>query len=183
MNFKELNNLLIDARAGSRAAECHGFICGYLCVNKELHEDTFKRYLLTDTMDQDLQDLCFEKFTELAAKITREITDGQFELQLMLPDDSCTMSERGEALIQWCEGFLSGLGVAGINNLELLTMDSRELIQDLYKICRLNVDDMDESGEDEESAFMELTEYVRMGAILLHEELNKSQSDNSGLLH
>ena len=183
MNFKEFNNLLIDAQAGSRAAECHGFLCGYFCVNKELHEDTFKKYLLADTMDQDLLNVCFEKITELAAEINRNISEGQFELQLMLPDDDCPMSERGEALIQWCEGFLSGLGIAGIDGLELLTVESRELIVDLYKICRLDVTDMDESGEEEESAFLELTEYVRMGAILLYEELNNITADKPGVLH
>ena len=184
MNFRELNNLLIDARAGSRAAECHGFLCGYLCVNQHLQEDTFKEYLLAESMDQSMFAECYEKIAELANEVNTTILAGDYGLQLMLPDDNSPMSERGTALIQWCEGFLSGLGVAGISGTELLSIESREVIEDLYKICRLDVDDIDEGGDDEESAFIELIEYVRMGAILLHEELHKLPvTDRPEVLH
>lgn len=174
MNFRDFDNLLMDSRAGSRAAECHGFLCGFFCVNQYPQADTFKKYLLADTMDQEMFVKCYEKIVELADEVNTKISAGDYSLQLMLPDDNSPMSERGTALIQWCEGFLSGLGIGGLTGLELLSIESREVIEDFYKICRLDVDDMDEGGEDEESAFTELTEYVRMGAILLHEELGKA---------
>ena len=173
MNFRELDNLLIDARAGSRAAECHGFLCGYFCVNRQPQEDTFKKYLLADTMDEDMFARCYKKIVELAEEVNNRISADDYSLQLMLPDDNSSIGERGAALIQWCEGFLSGLGIGGLTGLDLLSIESREVIEDLYKICRLDVDDMGDEGEEEESAFTELTEYVRMGAILLHEEFHK----------
>ena len=48
MNFDELNRLLNDARCGTRAAECHGFLCGYLCIYNELQEEVVKSCLLAD---------------------------------------------------------------------------------------------------------------------------------------
>lgn len=185
MNFRELNNLLIDARAGSRAAECHGFLCGYFCVNRELQEDTFNKFLLADTADQDLYTECFVKISELAAEVNAKIAVGDYGLQLMLPDDNSSMGEREAALIQWCEGFLSGLGIAGMTGLEALSTEGREVIEDMYKICLLEVEEGDDEGEDEEAAFVELTEYVRMGAILLYEEFHGmiTTNDRPGVLH
>ena len=185
MNFNELNNLLIDAKAGSHAAECHGFLCGYLCLVKEVKADTFRRYLFAEMADPEMLNECSKKVGELATEVMAAISAQNFTLELFLPDDNCPLNERGAALVRWCEGFLSGLGIAGLLEFDLLSDEGREVIQDLYKICRLDVDDLAEEGEDEESAFMELTEYVRMGAILLHEEFQHTgtSGDNDRILH
>ena len=91
-----------------------------------------------------------------------------------MPDDNSSLPERSAALIEWCEGFLSGLGIAGVTDFERLSFECRELIHDLYKICRLDVGDMEDTGEDEEAAFVELIEYVRMGTMMLHDEMHNS---------
>ena len=185
MQFNELNNFLIDAKAGSRAAECHGFLCGYLCLVKEVKADTLRQYLFAEMTDSEMLNACSKKLGELATEVMASINAQNFTLKLFLPDDNCPLNERGAALVQWCEGFLSGLGTAGLPDFDLLTAEGREVIQDLYKICRLDVDDLAQEGEDEESAFMELTEYVRMGAILLHEEFQQSgaSGENIRILH
>lgn len=185
MNYKELDNLLIDANAGSRAAECHGFLCGYLCVNDNMQEDTFRRYLLADMTDQQMFLECYKLIAELAGEVYLKIASEDFTLELLLPDDSSPLTERSEALIHWCEGFLSGLGVAGVTDFDLLSFECRELIHDLYKICRLDADEISNDGAEEEAAFSELTEYIRMGAMLLHVELHKTAfgSVRPGVLH
>ena len=135
--------------------------------------------------DSEMINECSEKLGELATEVMAAINAQNFTLQLFLPDDNCPLNERGAALVQWCEGFLSGLGIAGLLEFDLLSAEGREVIQDLYKICRLDVDDLAEEGEDEESAFMELSEYVRMGAILLHEEFQQTgtSGENTRILH
>lgn len=185
MNYKELENLLIDANAGSRAAECHGFLCGYLCVSDNLQEDTFRRYLLADMTDQQAFLECYKQIAELAAEVYLKITSEDFTLELLLPDETSPLSERSVALVQWCEGFLSGLGVAGVTDIDLLSFECRELIQDLYKICRLNADEINRYGNEEEAAFNELTEYIRMGAMLLHVEMQNTAfgTNRPGVLH
>jgi hypothetical protein len=185
MNYKELDNLLIDAGTGSRAAECHGFLCGYLCVNDSVQEDMFRKYLLSDMSDQQMCAECCKQITELAVEVCLKIASEDFTLELLLPDESSPLSERSAALIEWCEGFLSGLGIAGVTDFDLLSFECRELIQDLYKICRLDADEINGCGEEEEAAFTELIEYVRMGAILLHVEMHKSAfgTNRLGVLH
>ena len=185
MNFRELDILLIDAKTGTHAAECHGFLCGYLCLFRELNEDTFTQYLFTDMADSEMLNECSKKLGELATEVMDGISAQDFTLELFLPDDNCPLNERGAALVQWCEGFLYGLSIAGLLELDLLSAEGREIIQDLYKICRLNVDNIAEQGEDEEAAFMELTEYVRMGAIMLYEEFQQTgiSDNNVKILH
>ena len=174
MNFKELDNLLIEAKAGSHAAECHGFLCGYLCIVKEVNEDTFRQYLFAEMTDPEMINECSRKLGELATEVMAGISAQDFTLELFLPGDNYPLNERAVALVQWCEGFLNGLGIAGLPEIELLSAEGQEVIQDLYKICRLDVNNIAEEGEDEETAFMELGEYVRMGAILLYEEFQQT---------
>lgn len=174
MNFKELNNFLIEARADSLAAECHGFICGYLCNVTNVNEDTFRQYLFAEMTNSEMINECSRKLGELATEVMAGISAQDFSLELLLPGDDFPLNERGAALVQWCEGFLNGLGIAGLLEFDLLSAEGREVIQDLYKICRLDVNNLAEEGEDEESAFMELSEYVRMGVILLYEEFQQT---------
>lgn len=174
LNFNDLNKLLIDARAGSRAAECHGFLCGYLCINKNVEEEMFREILLADAADEVIFDECCVQITELASEINTQISSSDFELQLLLPDDDRPLQERSFALTQWCQGFLSGLGIAGMVDTGSISVESRELIDDMYKICRMNAEETGGSGEEEESALVELIEYVRMGAIMMHDEFQNS---------
>lgn len=124
-------------------------------------------------MDPEILTECNRKLYELVSEVGAAIRAHDFTLELFLPDDSCPLAERSEALVQWCEGFLNGLGFTGLPEFDLLSDEGREVIQDLYKICRIDVENIAETGEDEEIAFMELVEYVRMGAMLLYEEFQQ----------
>lgn len=185
MNFSELNNLLIQAGAGSRAAECHGFMCGYMCVREAPEASVFEQYLFADSMDSDIPSECLALIHSLAGEVRDGLASGNFTLRLLLPDDSVPLAERGEAFVQWCESFLGGLGVGGLTELELLSVESREVLHDIHKICRLDLGAISGTADEEERAFTELTEYVRMGAMLLHEELHHSADGNGkpGVLH
>lgn len=179
MNFDELSRLLHDAGSGTGAAECHGFLCGYLCINNGLGEEVVKSCLLADRGSTMPTDACVDGIRALAAEVHARITATDFSLQLLLPDDDRPLQERGASLIKWCEGFLSGLGAAGVVRFYSLSTECRELLDDLYKICRLDPDDMSDAGEEEEAALTELIEYVRMGAILMHEEFLQSAENET----
>ncbi len=170
LNFDDLNKLLIDAKAGSRAAECHGFLCGFRCINNHVEEELFRKYLLADTTDNVIFHECCTRIAELASDINTQISSTGFELHLLLPEDDRPLQERSIALIEWCQGFLGGLGVGGMVDPDSIPAECREFIDDLYKICRLNADEIEDTGEDEESALIELIEYVRMGVIMIHDE-------------
>ena len=183
INFNELNQLLASAACGSRAAECHGFLCGYLCVRSQVEDTVLKECLMAELEENDLAPQCMEELSLLSRSVSEQISSANFKLELLLPGDDMSLADRSAALTEWCEGFLGGLGTAGMTDFDLLSFECRELIQDLYKICRLDPASIRDSSEEDEAALMELIEYVRMGAMLVHDELRmasdrKSESAN-----
>ena len=85
------------------------------------------------------------------------------------------MDERTRSLAQWCTGFLAGLGLGA--PLQALSEESSEALQDLQQIAQagfsIQGDDADQEGleEENEQAFFEIVEYVRVVTLILREEL------------
>ena len=65
---------------------------------------------------------------------------------------------------------LYGLGTAGFENFERLPTDTNEFLQDLIEITRTNFEGITAS-EQEEGAYAEIVEYVRIGTLLIREEI------------
>ena len=94
-------------------------------------------------------------------------------LELLLADEDDTLAERSRSLAEWCQGFMSGLGLSGVKD-EQIPSESQELIGDFYKIANLDADnenDKDDPDQGNDFALMELIEYVRMGTIYIFEDL------------
>ena len=92
------------------------------------------------------------------------LVDDTLAFPLLLPDDEVALSTRLEALALWCGGFLSGFGLRG-GNTDGLDEDAVDFLEDLTAIA--DVDDETEEGEAAEGHFAEVSEYVRMGALLM----------------
>jgi hypothetical protein len=96
-----------------------------------------------------------------------QLCSASFDLALLLPGDDTSLDERIRCLSQWCSGFLSGFGSAGIPGQSQLSDDSEDVLRDLAAIVQIDGDDDDEGSEED---FMEVTEYVRMAALALYME-------------
>lgn len=103
---------------------------------------------------------------------TREtLEDEGFMFQLFLPDDndeSVTVFDRADALSGWVNHFLLGLGVVQ-PRLNKTRGELKEAIDDLRNIAQLGYDE-DEDQEELEQSLEEVIEYVRVSAILCHNE-------------
>ena len=103
--------------------------------------------------------------------------DEDFAFALWLPDDDEPLEERTVALARWCSGFLAGLGSGG--QLEALSEEAREAIGDLQEIARAELTAPGSAGsqnEEDESAYAEIVEYVRVVALVLHEDFRGPQA-------
>ena len=116
------------------------------------------------------------------------MNDSDVEFELMLPDDEEPLEARVEALGVWCQGFVFGLAAGGVKEDSDLPDDSKELIKDILEISRAGyvADDeaelsasVENNNEEDEVALMEVTEYVRMGTLLIYEELQPLQSSQT----
>lgn len=191
-DFNELNEILISSGVGIHASECHGFLCALICGNGQVQEQQIRDYFLLDNDETMDPEVCFNHVRALVEEIGTQIHSVDIELELLLADEESSLADRSRSLAEWCQGFMSGLGLSGINQAQIPT-ESKELIDDFYNIARLETEDEGEFDQENDFALMELTEYVRMGVLFIFEELqdntsavsHSENSDNtkSGVLH
>jgi len=169
--FGEIEAALRDVAAPTGAAECHGILSGMLCGPEDLGEETWLREVLGDGDPAGLAP-CREALGRLRAETARQLYAGRFEFTPLLPADDESLAHRSVALGKWCQGFLLGLGLSGLHDLAALSGESREVVSDFSEFTRIEPEP--EPGEEAESAYAELVEYVRAGVLLINEELHGS---------
>jgi uncharacterized protein YgfB (UPF0149 family) len=94
----------------------------------------------------------------------------------LLPDDDTPLAMRADALSQWCQGFLYGLGSGTTGDPAEVSVEAAEIIRDFTEITQVGVD-ADEQTEDNEVAFAEVLEFVRVGVQLLFVELAPARGE------
>lgn len=91
------------------------------------------------------------------------------DFELLLPDDNELIEERADALGAWCGSFLAGLGLSGeISKDRNISEDVRQALEDLSEIARIEAGGQDETLE---KAFADVSEHVRLAALLVATEL------------
>jgi uncharacterized protein len=163
LNFDDLCNLLAPLGTINSPAELHGLLCGKLSGGADLSEirwllDAVEFLDFTQAPDETVR----EALTRLYHISLQQLRDG-FGLYLLLPDDDADLSQRTATLGQWCYGFLTGFGSAGVKD-RVLTEEAEDGLRDLAAIAHIAVEDGDESDEAD---YMEVTEYVRQVAASL----------------
>ena len=147
-------------------SELHGLFCSYICA-KHLAKNTtqFLRTLEAlsppQTATKEKTDL--EKRFELNQS---QLEEADFAFQLLLPDDKVVLSERLQALSEWCLGFGNGIKLLEVD----LSNEKLTEVQDaiLYFSEIANIDyNAAEENEDSERDYMELVEYIRMAVIMI----------------
>lgn len=152
-------------------AECHGLLCGLLCCNSSCTAGDFLGHLSAMQLLTDPGAAMSAVMIELRDSTVRQMEDEEFGFELWLPDDDETLEDRTVSLAQWCSGFLAGLG-SGCS-LDDLSVDAGEALEDLIDISRAEISaeaGQAPGGEDDEAAYAEIVEYVRVVALTLNEE-------------
>ncbi|MBE9564919.1 MAG: UPF0149 family protein [Proteobacteria bacterium] len=188
-DIPQLEDLLFEVDATLGATESHGALCGMLCAQGATEASQWMLHVLGEHEDTSkaLQQVG-KKLIQIHQISVESMNDNDAEFELMLPDDDESLEMRVEALGTWCQGFVYGLAVGGIKEDTVLPEDSKELIKDILEISRAGyVADSEaelaatdeEASEEDEVAFMEVSEYVRMGILLIYEELQPLQSSQT----
>ncbi|MDO6708038.1 YecA family protein [Photobacterium sp. 1_MG-2023] len=107
-----------------------------------------------------------QSLVEMTAK---ELAGTGFEVSLLMPDDEAALLDRAEALSEWVNCFLSGLGLMGLNH-EKLPASVQEALGDLQDIAQLGIDEEDDM-EEQAALFEQVIEHVRMCALTCFFEL------------
>ena len=173
----ELSEALSTLQLGMSASELHGALAGYLCAGGLSPAREWLSALALEEIDDALGDApARELFDRLFSGCAADLEDPELAFDLLLPDDTSPMTERAVALVDWCRGFLGGLGLSGADLEQGLSGESSEILSDLARIAATRFDD-ESGGEEDEEAYAEVVEYVRVGVLLLHGELARSPDD------
>jgi yecA family protein len=158
-------------------SEVHGTLCGLLSANTGADAEIWQRALWPELENNDLlaKEACavFEQAHEASRQ---QLNDPACEFHMLLPDDQDSLDQRVHALGDWCQGFLVGLALGGVKDFKPLPQDAREIAEDLVEIARAGTSYHLEGSEEDENAYAELVEYLRVGVLLINEELQPTQA-------
>ncbi len=166
-NYTEIQHVLLQERSLADAAEAHGTLAGCLCAAIGYRFEDWLQEILPEGQPQPL---ARETLRGLFVDTAGALEGPEMDFDLLLPADEQPLDARTEALAQWCQGFLYGLGTSVIHDAGGLPGDIGEVVRDLTEITRVAVDDQ-QTPESNESAYAELVEFVRAGVQLVFDEL------------
>lgn len=180
LNTQQQNYELISAALQrenilASAAEIQGVFCGMLGGGMPLESQDWIE-AIADFVNQG-EPLVKEielQLTELYNETCQQLVETDFALVLCLPDDAAPINERGQALLEWVQGFMLGFGLHQ-DDLTQCSADVKEALEDFAEIARMD-EEMAE-GEEFEQALFEVVEYVRVSAMLCFNELGKSPEE------
>lgn len=179
VDFEKVETLFHQLGLKLDPAECHGNLCGLLCAAESLQGAAWVNQVLTGQLDLPGKAAAPAHTEEGEARTlllilykntALQLEDAEYGFTPLLPDDDRPLSERVEALSRWCQGFLLGLGLGGVREQSALPGDSPEVMKDFVEISRLG-HDPDKEKQEDEGAYAEIVEYVRMASLLVYEEL------------
>ncbi len=151
-------------------AEIHGYLVGVVCGSSSLiKKGTFEAIINEAEEVFDINVAGKEILVRLMLLIFQQLQNIECEFQLLLPDDEQSLSFRIEALARWCENFLTGLGITGIQQDEIDTGQLFESLHDITEIAKINYLGVPEE-EANEAYYTELVEYIRAAVILIYIE-------------
>ncbi|MEP6882056.1 MAG: UPF0149 family protein [Dokdonella sp.] len=176
ISHQVLSDTLARLRAGINASDLHGSLIGYFCAGGKASADSWTDALALDLAEAgDAEDALFAMFYQ---QCREQLDDADFGFTPMLPNDEAELSVRADALVDWCRGFLGGVGLAGDGSPRgELSDDAREIVQDFGVIAATHFDYA--GSEEDEIALAEVIEFVRVGVLLLYSEFAPAPSSPS----
>jgi len=200
VDFSEIDTVLERLGVIYAASESHGVLCGLLCVKgfvtydgwitlindeQKVQPAWYNRDMAgnddNNEIDHDAAGTGSEEWgllQDLYDETMRQLNDDEYGFSLLLPNDEEPLRIRTEALVEWCDGFLFGLGAGEIKDFAQLPDDVNEISHDLAEISRAYHED--ESTEADEVAYAELVEYVRVGVLVIYEALQLTREARAG---
>jgi len=168
-NFADLALALNQTILMLHPSEAQGLIAGLLCGDQREADGNWTQFIIGEKNPEKIPEI----LQELYALSQKQLAEFLFEFELVLPLDSQSLADRAEALTLWCQGFLTGLKIAHVNIAEQKG-EMTEALNDIVEIAKMNYENVIDNEEDE-TAYIELVEYVRMAIILVYQELHEKK--------
>jgi uncharacterized protein YgfB (UPF0149 family) len=179
LNYERVERQLASADIESSGAEVHGILCGLICAGRDDAEARWFAELFDEATAADLLVRECAGSLKILYKETRvAVTGPGLGFTPFLPDDDKALMLRASAVADWCQGFLYGVGVAGLPSDHQFSEETQDALNALAEITRMDVEHLQGAEEDEE-ALMEITEFIWVAAMLVHSEMVADESERS----
>lgn len=164
LSYRAVADVLAGADGNVGAAEAHGILAGMLCIDGEADAERWLAEALGEARDS-LGEGELKVMLDLSEETRRSLREEDFSFELFLPDDDAPLQERAQALSEWLQGFLYAIGRESRGR--QWSGDCQEVLRDFAEISQL---DAQAAGETEERAYMEISEFVRVGVQMIRGE-------------
>ncbi len=168
-SFDRLGDLFVEVGSFTSPSQLHGLLCGQLCAGLRPEpqgwlESAAKQMCCAEELPVSVR----EGLISLSDKTLQELADENLIFAPLLPESDTPLVQQAEAMGQWCAGFLSGFGQAGLTSAQL-SDEVSGVLTDIAQIAQIQTDDIAEDEESERDLF-EVGEYVRMVVLMLFQE-------------
>jgi yecA family protein len=174
VEFDTLEDSLKRCGSSWDAAQTHGLLTGRLAIAGAPAGPDWLMHVLEGVDEGNaLRKECQKHLDTMYQSTFWQLSERLSEFEPLLPSDQDDVRLRTAALAHWCEGFLHGLVSSKHSDSlkeRLAAEPLSDIIRDMLQITQAGLDE--ESDEEEnESAYVELVEYLRIAAQLCYEEL------------
>jgi len=170
-SYSEIAGILQKIQPNCHLSQLHGLLSGHACAQNEEEVSLWQAVLPEAPFDESFNEVLKDLY-EVTYKSLEEFS---FEFELLLPDDSTDINLRAEALGLWCQGILTGLTQSGVDLSDIASEELQEAIDDMVEISNISFGDIETENEDE-TAYFELMEYIRLSALMIFNELRVERS-------
>jgi uncharacterized protein YgfB (UPF0149 family) len=169
--------LALDAlRLAVGPSDLHGSLTGYLCGGGHPGDDWLAALELEGSPAAG-----DPRVAALRRACERQFDGPRADVQPLLPPAAAPLSQRAQALVEWCRGFLGGFGLGGASARLVLPAESNEILGDLGTIASSCLEHSDSA--EEERAFAEVLAFVRTATSLLHRQVADARRHARASLH
>ena len=161
-NWSEVREAIAADGLAVSPAELHGALCGWFAGGGADATDWLAKVMADDSLPPAPRDGALDAMRTASSA---QLDDRGFAFELLMPEGDAGLSERSGALFDWCRGFLGGFGLAAGAS-PPLSDEGSEALSDLARLAAATP--QDDGDEEDEEALIEIEEFVRVAALLIH---------------
>jgi uncharacterized protein YgfB (UPF0149 family) len=176
-SFTQLSNDLAILDLNQDLSELHGRITGLIVAGASEHAEAYLRGLSMNKSGPQYHQAMNALFSLYTITHTC-LYNFEFNFQLLLPDDNYSLQDRLYAFTNWTQGFLEGLDMSGLTLEDFESEETIEVLQHLEDFADMEVENIDASEQDEH-AYVDVTEYLRLAVMQLFCDLQKEDQDSA----
>ena len=163
ITYLEFGAAVAKAKLGIGPAELHGSVAGYVCAGGSVRADALLSELQLEPDDAGVVDPLQALLAQVVTGISTALRSGGPVMPL-LPE--APLDARANAMVDWCRGFLGGLGLAGAGTGGRLDPVASDLLHDFAEIASTQLE-----CDDDAASLGEVLDFIGNSVARLHATL------------